>query len=112
MLFITIIRMAVCRCAIRLLPACDSLDFPTYVTAFIEGALETWREMASEVEAENTTKDYLPAPNQRAESFAALEKLFESQPAHRKRWHPFAAVTRAAETAGEWLAKTFPIEYR
>jgi hypothetical protein len=93
-------------------PDCDSLDFPTYVTAFIEGALESWREMASEVEAENATKDYLLAPDQHTESYAAPEEPSEGQPTHRKRWRPIAAVTRAAETAGEWLAKTFPVDYR
>jgi hypothetical protein len=40
----------------------DRLEYKTYLCAFIEGAIETWKELAPHVESEENpaTKDYLP----------------------------------------------------
>jgi hypothetical protein len=40
----------------------DRLEYKTYLGAFVEGAIETWKELAPYVESEEkpATKDYLP----------------------------------------------------
>jgi len=42
-------------------PLCECLDYPSYLTAFIEGALAAWVAIADDVEADDPeATDYLP----------------------------------------------------
>jgi hypothetical protein len=90
----------------------DRREYETYLKAFIEGAIERWRQLAPHVEAHNDTaqEDYLPELGPCVASTATgtstepeLKKNGEppetATPSRRNGWRPIDAITQAVRDA-------------
>jgi hypothetical protein len=93
----------------------DRREYQTYLKAFIEGAIEKWKELAPHVEANDDStktakKDYLPELGPCVASIPAETSMGagaqdgETTPSRRNGWSPIDAITQAVKDAAGMAA--------